>query len=330
MIPAKTEPTNDAAWRDELRDVITDVDEMLSALALTREDVELTSSRQFPLRVPHSFVRRMRRGDPHDPLLRQVLPARAEDEETAGFTVDPLEEAGAIAAQGVLKKYQGRVLVLATGACAVHCRYCFRRHFPYDEHRQASDFPGLDVIAADPTVTEVILSGGDPLVLTDGHLERLIDRIAEIPHVKRLRLHTRVPVVIPSRATASLARILADTRLSAVVVLHANHANEIDNEVADRLKSFGTVPLFNQAVLLRGVNDDADMLIDLSETLFEAGVMPYYLHLPDRVAGTAHFDVPVDRAIALHREIAAALPGYLVPRLVRETPGAAGKSPAAV
>ena len=330
MIPAKTEPTNDEAWRGELRDVITHVDELLTALALTRDDVELTSGREFPLRVPRSFVRRMRRGDPDDPLLRQVLPLSAEDDETAGYVVDPLEETEAIAARGVLQKYQGRVLVLATGACAVHCRYCFRRHFPYDAHRQASGFPGLDVIADDPSISEVILSGGDPLVLTDGHLERLIKRIEAIPHVRRLRLHTRVPVVIPSRSTETLARIFDATRLSVVIVLHANHPNEIDAEVTQRLQALATVPLFNQSVLLRGINDDPGTLIDLSESLFEAGVIPYYLHLPDRVAGTAHFDVPIERAIALHREISAALPGYLVPRLVKETAGADGKSPVSI
>ncbi len=330
MIPAKTQPTNDEAWRDELRDVITDVDDLLTVLALTRDDVELTSSREFPLRVPRSFVGRMRRGDPQDPLLRQVLPLRAEDDETPDFVLDPLEEADAIAARGVLQKYQGRVLIIATGACAVHCRYCFRRHFPYDAHRQGSRFPGIDVIADDPSISEVILSGGDPLVLTDAHLERLIERIQAIPHVKRLRLHTRVPVVIPSRATETLARIFDATRLSVVVVLHTNHSNEIDANVAQRLKILGTVPLFNQSVLLRGINDDAKALIDLSETLFEARIIPYYLHLPDRVAGAAHFDVPVERAIALHREISAALPGYLVPRLVRETPGADGKSPVSI
>ena len=330
MIPAKPHPTSDDAWRDELRDAIDDVDDLLAAVDLTRADVALTDNRQFPLRVPRAFVARMRRGDANDPLLRQVIPLADEDIARPGFGVDPLGEADAIAARGVLQKYSGRVLLIATGACAVNCRYCFRRHFPYADHRQDSSYPGLDSVAADPTIREVILSGGDPLVLTDAHLERLVRRIASIPHVVRLRLHTRVPIVLPSRLTQRLNDILTSTRLQSVMVVHANHPNEIDEPLRDRFLEIPTMPVLNQAVLLRGVNDDAATLAELSEALMAARILPYYLHLPDRVAGTAHFDVSAERAIELHQTLAATLPGYLVPRLVKETPGASGKEAVAL
>lgn len=309
----------------------------------------------FPLRVPRGFVARMRPGDPHDPLLAQVLPRWAEEEVVPGFTRDPLGEqgrpgqgpgAGADAGSdgcgpsprpGLLQKYRGRALLVVTGACAVHCRYCFRRHFPYGDHLAGRDaVPGeepwaaaLDHLGRDASLTEIILSGGDPLVLTDDRLAALAGRLAAIPHLRRLRVHSRMPVVLPERVDGDLLAWLAGTRLAPVLVLHANHPREIDGAVLTALGHLrrAGVTLLNQAVLLAGVNDDAGTLAELSERLFEGGVLPYYLHLLDPVAGAAHFDVPEQRGRELVAELTARLPGYLVPRLVREVEGAPAKVP---
>ena len=339
MIPVKLVSTNAVEaprtrlpwgaqdWRRELLDAVTDVSELLRLLGIEPSAVDAQDLGDFPLRVPRPYVARMRRGDAHDPLLRQVLPTSRETEPSPGYVLDPLGEARAVLDSGILKKYRGRALVIAAGACAVHCRYCFRRHFPYQEHRQDSGFRSLDVLRDDDTIREVILSGGDPLMLTDGHLARLVGKVAGFDHVARIRIHTRLPVVIPQRVTPALIETLADTPQRVVLVLHFNHPNEIDAACATALAHLDRVTLLNQSVLLAGVNDDVDTLARLSERLFEAGVMPYYVHMPDAVAGTAHFDVPEPRAIALHRELTARLPGYLVPQLVREVPGAAAKEP---
>ena len=284
----------------------------------------------FPLRVPLAFVERMHPGDPQDPLLRQVLPLGDELVEVAGFDRDPVGDDAALVAGGVLHKYRSRALLVTTGACAVHCRYCFRRHFPYaDANASADAWQGaLDYLRRQDDVTEVILSGGDPLTLSDRRLRALVDALADIPHLRRLRVHTRLPIMDPARIDDGLLDWLAGTRLAPVMVIHANHANEIDDAVTDalgRLKSRGVV-LLNQAVLMRGVNDTADALVGLSERLFEAGVLPYYLHLLDRVSGAAHFEVPEAEAMALHAAAAARLPGYLVPKLVREIAGEPGKT----
>jgi EF-P beta-lysylation protein EpmB len=291
------------------------------------------AQREFPLRVPRSFVARMRRGDPRDPLLLQVLPTAAEMAPAPGFSEDPLAEASASPVPGLLHKYRGRVLLVATGACAVHCRYCFRRHFPYAEHRPWGEGwrPALDHVAADPTVEEVILSGGDPLAVADDKLAWLAAAAAAIPHLRRLRVHTRLPIVVPERVDAGLLGWLGDgaSRLRKVVVVHANHPREVDGEVLaalGRLRAAG-VTVLNQAVLLRGVNDRVSVLRRLSETLFNAGVMPYYLHLVDRVRGAAHFEVDEATARDLLGGLTRELPGYLVPRLVRELPGVAAKVP---
>ena len=342
MIPVKCLPTNADEnargrvdrgfrdWRRELLDAVTDVSELLRLVdvapsAIEGESREPRQPSDFTLRVPRPYVARMRRGDPDDPLLRQVLPASREAEPVSGYGIDPLGEAHSVVDAAILKKYRGRALVIATGACAVHCRYCFRRHFPYAEHRQASGFPSLKALRRDPTIREVILSGGDPLMLTDGHLARLLGEVAAIDHVARIRIHTRLPVVIPQRVTSALAEAFARVPQRIVVVLHFNHPNEIDQACAAALSRLNQVALLNQSVLLNGINDDVDALAGLSERLFDVGVLPYYLHMPDAVAGTAHFDIPEHRAVALHRELMARLPGYLVPRLVREVPGAGAK-----
>jgi EF-P beta-lysylation protein EpmB len=335
MIPGTPVLRHTPAWQQELAGAVNNPAELLSLVGLGDDwlPAARAAARLFPLKVPRGFIARMRRGDPHDPLLRQVLPLAAELEEVAGFSDDPVGDETALVAPGVLHKYHGRVLLTATGACAVHCRYCFRRHFPYGEANASAD--GFETaaarIAADASISEVILSGGDPLTLSDRRLAGFVERLAAIAHVARLRVHTRLPVVVPSRVDDRLLGWLTNTRLATVVVVHANHANEIDGHVRAalaRLKGAGAT-LLNQSVLLRGVNDNAHSLAALSEALFEAGVLPYYLHLLDRVRGAAHFEVPEAEARALHERLRARLPGYLVPRLVRELPGAAAKLPVA-
>lgn len=316
-------------WQRELLQAVTDVAELLRLVDVHPSAIETAADpaalRDFPLRVPRPYIARMRRGDPNDPLLRQVLPTTREAEPRQGYGLDPLDEADAVIDAGVLKKYHGRALVIATGSCAVHCRYCFRRHFPYADHRQDSDFRSIAAVRRDPSIREVILSGGDPLMLTDAHLARLLAEVGSIDHVARLRIHTRLPVVIPQRVTPALTDILANVPQRVVVVFHFNHPNEIDRDCATSLAGLGDFTLLNQSVLLQGVNDDADVLVELSARLFDAGVLPYYLHMPDAVAGTAHFDVSQRRAVALQGQLLARLPGYLVPRLVREVPGGTSK-----
>jgi EF-P beta-lysylation protein EpmB len=319
------------AWRRVLADAVTDPAELLELLDLPQELLPEArrAAELFGLRVPRGFVARMRPGDPDDPLLLQVLPLGRELETVPGFTADPLAEGEAALRPGLLQKYHGRALLVVTGACAVHCRYCFRRHFPYAESHPGWSGWGetLDRLAADPSIREVILSGGDPLAVADERLEALLAGIEAIPHVERLRLHSRNPVVLPERVDSRLLARLRGSRLRIVVVVHANHARELDGSVHEafsRLLGAGAT-LLNQSVLLAGVNDSADALVALSEALFEAGALPYYLHLLDRVQGAAHFDVPEERARRLVGEAAARLPGYLVPRLVREVPGAPAK-----
>ena len=321
------------SWQRDLAEVVTDPRELIAALGLpaTMADAAVRAGGKFSLRVTRSFIARMRHGDPDDPLLRQVMPLGDELIETPGFTADPLEEAAARRAPQLLHKYRGRALLITTEACAVHCRYCFRREFPYSvpEARTGARWSGsLEVIAQDPGIEEVILSGGDPLSLSDARLAQLTDALASIAHLRRIRVHTRQPIVLPTRVDAGLLAWLRGVRLPTVMVLHTNHPNEIDADVrgacAD-LRSAG-VTLLNQSVLLRGVNDDADTLEALSVALMDAGVLPYYLHLPDRVRGTAHFDVDERAATGLIDELTRRLSGYLVPRLVREVAGAPSKT----
>ena len=323
------------AWRRAMAEAVTDPAELLELLELPGSLLPAArrAAAAFGLRVPRGYLARMHPGDAADPLLLQVLPLDRELEDAPGFGDDPLAEEAAALRPGVLQKYRGRVLLVVTGACAVHCRYCFRRHFPYAENApgRAGWGEALEALAADPEVREVILSGGDPLSVPDERLAELAGRLEAIPHVERLRIHTRDPVVLPERVDEALVGWLGSTRLRAVMVVHANHAREIDGSVRGafaRLRGAG-VTLLNQSVLLAGVNDSADALVDLSEGLFRAGALPYYLHLLDPVRGAAHFDVPKERARRLVGQAAARLPGYLVPRLVREVPGAPAKVPVA-
>lgn len=331
--PQPDAPLPPVRWQQLWREAIRDPAQLLDLLGLPElaGRVSATAAAQFALRVPQGFVARMRHGDPDDPLLRQVLPLDDEDRAVPGFGLDAVGDLAARGGAGVLHKYEGRALLVATGSCAVHCRYCFRRHFPYGEETAAAGQwrESLDYLAADPSITEVLLSGGDPLSLSTAKLAEFTDGLACLPHVRRLRLHTRLPVVLPERVDAELLAWLSRLPQKVVVVIHANHANEIDAPVAAAVAALrGTGALvLNQAVLLRGVNDSVAALADLSERLFEAGVLPYYLHLLDRVAGSAHFEVPADEARQLHEALSAGLPGYLVPRLVREVAGAPAKLP---
>lgn len=320
-------------WKSVMRQAVRSAEELFSELDLDPADLPsaVRAAGDFPVVVPRPYLNRIERGNPQDPLLLQVLPAAEELLPAPGFVADPLEESRFSPAPGMLQKYSGRALLVLTGTCAVHCRYCFRRSFPYDERpRNWSDWePALQRIEEESTLREVLLSGGDPLSLVDETLERFFARLDAIEHLERIRLHTRLPIVVPQRVTERLLSLLRSMRARPIVVVHANHPRELDDETLEalsRLRKTGAIVL-NQSVLLRGVNDDADVLAALSERLLQAGALPYYLHQMDRVAGAAHFEVSIERGKELHRELLARLPGYAVPRYVRETPGEASKLP---
>ena len=325
-----SEPVKD--WRQSLSDVITDPRELAEFLQLDpRSDPAGEKAlAQFPLKVPRGFAARMEKGNWQDPLLRQVWPSALEEQPAPGFVADPLRERHYNPRPGLLHKYRGRALLIAAPHCAVHCRYCFRRDFDYQGNTPARrDWAeALAHIRADRSIEEVILSGGDPLALGDEQLRWLTGAVADIPQVTTLRIHTRLPVVIPERVSKNLLDLLGACRLQIMVVIHCNHAREIDSGVADALGAMDRagITLLNQTVLLKGVNNDATTLSSLAKRLFSENVLPYYLHLPDRVAGTRHFVVELDEAMAIMGELQASLPGYLVPRLVREDPGAPAKT----
>jgi EF-P beta-lysylation protein EpmB len=327
------EATGPADWRRSLAAAIRDPDELLDRLGLGDEwrSGARAGAALFPVVVPHSYLARMEPGDPFDPLLRQVLPLGAELESPPGFAADAVGDAEARTAPGLLHKYHGRTLLIAARECAVHCRYCFRRHYPYAEEPASLDDwqPAFDALAADETIHEVILSGGDPLVLTDRRLASLIGRVEQIPHVQRLRIHTRLPIVLPERVTAELLQILRATRLTPIIVVHANHPQEVVADCAAALQQLvrSGVTTLNQAVLLRGINDHADTLADLSERLINRGVIPYYLHQLDRVSGAAHFELSAARGREIVAQLRSRLPGYAVPQYVQEIAGADSKSP---
>lgn len=315
-------------WRDSLRDPL----ELLKMLGLQAFSGHVSVSAQtaFGFRVPRAFAAKMRHGDINDPLLRQVLPIGEESAELPGYSLDAVGDLAARGAPGVLHKYHGRALLIATGSCAVNCRYCFRRHFPYAEENAGSGQwrNAVAHLASDTSISEVLLSGGDPLSLSTAKLQALSDALRPLAHIRRVRIHTRLPVVLPDRIDAEFLAWLEALPWPCVMVIHANHANELCDEVKAalaRLQASGAV-LLNQSVLLAGVNDDAQVLADLSERLFACGVMPYYLHQLDAVKGAGHFAVADGTAVALHKSLMAALPGYLVPKLVRETAGEPAKT----
>ena len=328
----------EVSWQRSLALAIRDPEMLLAELGLERDLgpgvlARLEAARSFPLLVPRSYLARMTPGDPRDPLLLQVLPRAEELDDPAGFVDDAVGDAAARVVPGLLHKYAGRALLIATGACAIHCRYCFRRHYPYgDEPKRLEDWqPALDYLASDRSIHEVLLSGGDPLLLNDDRLAWLVDRLAEIPHLRRLRIHTRLPVVLPDRVTAGLIDLLRATRLTPFVVIHANHARELVADAADAVRELvrAGISVLNQAVLLRGVNDSVDALAALCERLIDLGVLPYYLHQLDRVRGTSQFEVPVEEGRRLVAAVRARLPGYAVPEYVCEQPGEPHKTPLA-
>lgn len=319
-------------WQQELIHAVTDPQELCQLLELSLESLRISypAIGQFPLQVPREFVARMRKGDPLDPLLRQVLPISAEDQDVIGYIQDPLKETEANPVPGLLHKYKSRVLLTLTSKCAINCRYCFRRHFPYSDNVSGKQQwqSAFAYIKNDPAINEVILSGGDPLVVKDNTLKLFSDQLAEIPHVKRLRIHSRIPIVLPKRITPELISWLSSIPQTPILVVHCNHPQEIDENVISALQALkkAGIMLLNQAVLLKGINDDVEILTKLSETLFSAGVQAYYLHLLDKVKGVAHFDIEVHRAKAIYQELSYQLPGYLVPKLVQEVPGEKAKS----
>ncbi|MDH2567015.1 EF-P beta-lysylation protein EpmB [Acinetobacter baumannii] len=321
-------------WQSQLSDLITDPLELLNLLELSTDQLlsgAILASEKFKLRVPRAFVGKMNVKDPLDPLLLQVLPHHLELEEHPEFVTDPLGEEAANQLPGVLHKYKSRFLLTLTGACAVHCRYCFRRHFPYQENLPKNEdwLKIKNYIESNPDINEVILSGGDPLTLSNRKLALWLERLSSLKQVKILRIHSRVPIVIPNRIDEELISLLKNSRLRIILVVHSNHASELDDFTCSKLLQLSEhhITVLNQAVLLKGVNDSAQTLTDLSYRLFEARVMPYYLHVLDKVKGAQHFDLIPSEIDAIYQDVLASLPGYLVPKLVREIAGEKNKTP---
>ncbi|OTQ77738.1 EF-P beta-lysylation protein EpmB [Gilliamella apis] len=331
IIQQNIEQPNKDEWIFELANVVTDIKELYRCLNLDPEAISLPmlqARKQFPLRVPMAFINRMKKGDSQDPLLLQVLCDEKELINVAGFSEDPLEEQNNTI-PGLLHKYYNRALLMTKTACAINCRYCFRRHFPYHDNQGTKKNLGaaLAYIASHPELDEIILSGGDPLMAKDHEMAFLITELEKIPHIKRLRIHSRLAVVIPNRITSELCRLFAKTRLQIVLVTHINHPNEIDDNVTNAIKRLKEhqVTVLNQSVLLKKVNDDADVLACLSNKLFSIGILPYYIHLLDKVQGAAHFLVDDDNAKQIMRQLAKNVSGYLVPKLAREIGGEKSK-----
>ncbi len=324
MIPPNVPSWEPHLWREELARAYRSPAELLSDLGLPASD---EPDIPFAMRVPRPFASKMQKGNPDDPLLRQVLPLSSELEQTPGFSHDPLQEKFATITSNLIQKYEGRALLITTPACAVHCRYCFRRHFPYDAHRPHTLNSALAQLAQDHSIREIILSGGDPLILTDDALAKLFEDINAMTYIKRLRIHTRLPIVLPQRISRQCLEMLSKPHAQVVIVVHCNHPQELDTDTRDALKALrkSGLTVLNQAVLLRGVNDHATIQAELSEQLFASGVLPYYLHLPDEIQGTAHFFVDEVTGRSIYTEMQAQLPGYLLPRLVKEVAGHTSK-----
>ncbi len=318
-------------WKNILQQASSSPEKLLNELDIKDSSlISRQANQDFPLRVPAGFISKMNQNDSADPLFRQIWPSAEEEIDQTGFSKDPLNEVKRQAAPGLLHKYHGRVLLVLTGACAIHCRYCFRRHFPYSDSNPSGENlqKAIEYLHKDTSITEVILSGGDPLSVSDERLSELVSRLAEIPHLKRLRIHTRFPVVVPERINDACLDWLTRTHLQLAIVLHVNHANELDKSVEQAILKLRNhnIPLFNQSVLLKGINDSARALVDLSEALFSHGIIPYYLHLLDPVSGASHFEVDESSARLLMQEVQKRLPGYLLPKLVREDPETAHKT----
>ncbi|MDD5269321.1 MAG: EF-P beta-lysylation protein EpmB [Methylococcales bacterium] len=318
-------------WQQQLAESFNNIEDLLHYLHLSYHDlpVSVAATKDFPLRVPLSFANSMKKGDPNDPLLRQVLPIKDELFAYPGYSDDPVGDLPSSTQPGVLHKYHGRALFINTGSCAINCRYCFRRNFPYPDLQlgKKNESAGISYIQENPGIAEVILSGGDPLLLSDARLAKLFKQLSTIKHLKRIRIHSRLPIVLPARITDDLINALTRSSKQIVIVVHCNHANEINPRViaACQLLKNNGITLFNQSVLLKGVNDNPATLCNLSEQLFSNGIIPYYLHLMDKATGTGHFEVSEIEAINLIKQVQATLPGYLVPKLVKELPGALSK-----
>lgn len=320
-------------WQEQLADSFTSISALCQYLQLRADELPVSpeAEQRFPLRVPQFFADLMEKGNPNDPLLRQILPVAQEAHDYPGFSNDPVGDLDAACAPGVLHKYFGRALFIAGGGCAINCRYCFRRNFPYSDHQlsRQTESSAIDYLQAHPEISEIILSGGDPLLLNDRRLTSLIENIGAVAHIRRIRIHSRIPVVLPARLTDTLLTLLLNSEKQIVMVLHCNHANEISPQLESACRKLKQheVMLLNQSVLLRGVNDSVEALSRLSDKLFTAGIIPYYLHLLDKAAGTGHFEISEKNAVNIVQQLQQRLPGYLVPKLVKEQAGASSKIP---
>lgn len=336
MIPASkviVQSDSTPSWQEEIAQSLRTTEDLAQILELSTDSISArrAGEQQFPIRVTTSYLQRIERGNHDDPLLKQIMPAADEMAVVDGYGTDPVGDSGATCGNGVMQKYHGRVLLMTTSACGIHCRYCFRRHYPYRDNilSVSNIMDALEQIRADQSIHEVILSGGDPLMLSNNRLEKIISGLETIPHLRTLRIHSRMVVILPSRIDASLLKLLQDTRLNVVMVIHSNHPNELDSGVETSLRAIADakITLLNQSVLLKGVNDQVSILESLSQRLFECGVLPYYIHMLDRVRGSHHFEVLENTASLLLEELGRLLPGYLVPRLVREIEGEPRKTP---
>lgn len=332
MIPRSTTIPKTPSWQRQMACSFTRLSALLEWLDLDRDELpyQCEDSADFPLRVTRDFASRMRKGDAYDPLLLQILPLHQESLVAEGFSLDPVGDMNAAVSQGILQKYNGRALLITTAACAIHCRYCFRRHFPYQQQHleQSLGDQTLEKLNA-PDISEIILSGGDPLTLNDLRLAQMLSRLKQLPYLKRLRIHTRMPVILPSRVTPELVEMLRNFPLPVTTVLHINHPNELDESVATALQQLrlSNTHILNQAVLLKGINDSPEILKELCERGFDMGILPYYVHQLDRVHGSAHFQVSAQRALELEKQLREQLPGYLLPKFVTEIAGEESKMP---
>lgn len=319
-------------WQKDLRNGFRDLESLLKYLDLAPKIAPFTTASEFSIRIPLSFANRITKGNPNDPLLLQAIPLAHELESPSNYKTDAVGDLKSLKQRGLIQKYKSRVLIIATSSCAIHCRYCFRRHFPYSEQTldAGARLQILNYLKSDSTLDEVIFSGGDPLLLSDAILGQWSEDLKTIPHIKRWRFHTRLPSVLPSRITSSLTKTLSDFQArdrQIIMVTHINHPNEINDEVRSALELLDqtNIVLLNQSVLLKNINDSSDVLKKLSKELFASRVLPYYLHLLDRTQGTHHFEVAEPKAKEIYQELAANLPGYLLPKLVREIEGQPNK-----
>ena len=319
-------------WRQIQRTNITSTARLASFLQI--KESHLCKNAQFPLNLPMRLAKKMKKGDLQDPLFLQFAPLALEDKHSKLFVIDPTGDKPAQKCDRLIHKYQARALLLVTPACAMNCRYCFRRHFDYSPTKSDSLITdsvtkSIQAIAKDPSIKEVILSGGDPLSLSDKSLQTLFDSLDAIDHVKIVRLHSRFLIGIPERITKAFLEMLANSTKTIIFVQHINHIKELDKDILDafaQIRSLG-IPILSQTVLLKGVNDFAEVLEDLFWALAKSSIIPYYLHQLDRVQGAAHFEVPIKKGLQLIQTLQERLPGYAVPRYVQDLPNQKSKSP---